>query len=87
VDHKNGHKNISVSKDDEFDFSDTKDFDERNGYASVSFLTIPLKDREGNILGVLELVNALNSRKKALLPFDNNLQQLMESFSSLATPL
>ncbi|MBC8333918.1 MAG: GAF domain-containing protein [Anaerolineales bacterium] len=76
---------VDAYKDDEFDFSDTKDFDERTGYASVSFLTIPLKDSEGNILGVLELVNALNSRKKALIPFDNNLQQLMESFSSLAS--
>jgi uncharacterized membrane protein (DUF106 family) len=37
------------------------------------------------VLGVLQLINALDSRKKVLIPFDSNLQQLMESFSSLAS--
>jgi len=70
---------------DDFDFSGTKEFDERTGYMSVSFLTIPLKNNDGNVLGVLQLINALDSRKKTLIPFDSNLQQLMESFSSLAS--
>ena len=70
---------------DEFDFSGTKEFDERTGYLSISFLTIPLKSNEGKVLGVLQLINALDSRKKVLIPFDSNLQQLMESFSSLAS--
>jgi len=30
------------------------------------------------------LINALDSRKRILIPFDKNLQQLMESFSALA---
>ncbi|HSQ39108.1 MAG TPA: GAF domain-containing protein, partial [Anaerolineales bacterium] len=68
----------------EFDFSGTRAFDRTNGYQSTSFLTIPLKNGEGNVLGVLQLINALNS-KREILPFDKNLQQLMESFSSLAT--
>lgn len=68
----------------EFDFSGTRAFDRTNGYQSTSFLTIPLKNSEGNVLGVLQLINALNS-KREILPFDKNLQQLMESFSSLAT--
>jgi len=70
---------------DEFDFSGTREFDERTGYLSVSFLTIPLKNNEGEILGVLQLINALDSRKRTIIPFDKNLQQLMESFSSLAS--
>lgn len=36
------------------------------------------------MLGVLQLINALNSRRE-IISFDSNLQQLMESFSSLAT--
>ncbi|MCP4139517.1 MAG: GAF domain-containing protein [Chloroflexi bacterium] len=68
-----------------FDFSDRKDFDERTGYLSISFLTIPLKNTEGKILGVLELTNAFDAKKKIFTPFDSNLQQLMESFSSLAS--
>ena len=78
--------NVEDSFDDErFDFSGTREFDERTGYISTSFLTIPLKNKEGKVLGVLQLINALDSRKKTLISFDNNLQQLMESFSSLAT--
>ena len=68
----------------EFDFSLTRAFDKTNGYQSISFLTIPLKNSEGKVLGVLQLINALNS-KREIVPFDQNLQQLMESFSSLAT--
>ena len=68
----------------QFDFSGARDFDEEYNYASVSFLTIPLKNSTGEVQGVLQLLNALDSRKKQLVPFDSNLQQLMESFSSLA---
>lgn len=68
----------------EFDFSGTRAFDRTNGYQSISFLTIPLRNSQGKVLGVLQLINALNSRRE-IIPFDANLQQLMESFSSLAT--
>ena len=68
----------------DFDFSGTRAFDRTNGYQSISFLTIPLKGAEGKVLGVLQLINALNS-KREIIAFDKNLQQLMESFSSLAT--
>ncbi len=68
----------------DFDFSGTRAFDRTNGYQSISFLTIPLKGNEGKVLGVLQLINALNS-KREIIPFDKNLQLLMESFSSLAT--
>jgi hypothetical protein len=69
----------------QFDFSGARDFDEQHNYASVSFLAIPLKNSTtGEVQGVLQLLNALDSGKKKLVPFDSNLQQLMESFSSLA---
>jgi GAF domain-containing protein len=71
-------------EDQEFDFSGAKEFDARTGYQSISFLTIPLKNNEGKVLGVLQLLNALDSRRKMLVSFDSNLQQLMESFSLLA---
>jgi len=68
----------------QFDFSAARDFDEEHNYASVSLLTIPLKGSTGEVQGVLQLLNALDSRKKEIISFDDNLQQLMESFSSLA---
>lgn len=76
---------VDAYEDNTFDFSDTQAFDEQTGYLSVSFLVIPLKDNEGEILGVLELFNSHDPRRKIFIPFDKNLQQLMESFSSLAS--
>ena len=68
----------------EFDFAGTRVFDKLNGYQSISFLTIPLKNAEGRVLGVLQLINALNP-KHEIVAFDKNLQQLMGPFSLLAT--
>jgi len=72
-------------EDKKFDFSGTREFDQRTGYVSSSFLTIPLKDSEGKVQGILQLLNALDLTKKTIIPFDQNLQQLMSSFSSLAS--
>jgi RsiW-degrading membrane proteinase PrsW (M82 family) len=72
-------------EDEDFDFSSTREFDDRTGYASVSFLVIPLKNSQGEVQGVLQLLNAMDSKKRRLVAFDQNLQQLMESFSSLAS--
>ena len=41
-----------------FDFSGTRQFDERTGYRSQSFLAVPMKDHEGDVIGVLQLINA-----------------------------
>ena len=54
-------KLISIAdayKADEFDFSGTAIFDESTGYRSVSFLAVPLKNHEGDVIGVLQLLNA-----------------------------
>jgi RsiW-degrading membrane proteinase PrsW (M82 family) len=72
-------------EDKQFDFSGTMEFDRHTGYTSASFLTLPLKDSSGEVQGVLQLLNALDSKRKTIIPFDANLQKLMESFSSLAS--
>ncbi len=59
-------------------------FDEKSDYRSISYLTIPLKDSLGQVLGVLQLINAQDVESNQVVPFDPNLQQMMESFSSLA---
>ena len=52
--------------------------------APGSLLAIPLKNSAGAVLGVLELSNAKDAETGQPMPFDANLQQLMESYSSLA---
>jgi HAMP domain-containing protein/GAF domain-containing protein len=59
-------------------------FDEKTDYHSISYLTIPLKNNAGEVLGVLQLINAQDPETRQVIPFDLNLQQMMESFSSLA---
>lgn len=54
------------------------------GYMVKSMLTIPLKNSQGDVLGVLQLINAQDPDSGQIIAFDQNLQQMMESFSSLA---
>ena len=67
-----------------FDFSGTKAFDEKTGYLSKSFLTVPLKNHEDEIIGVLQLLNAQDIKTKKVIPFSDNVQKSVEALSSQA---
>ncbi|MDX8378825.1 MAG: HD domain-containing phosphohydrolase [Gallionella sp.] len=67
-----------------YDFSGTQDFDTRTGYRSQSFLTVPMSDHEGEVIGVLQLINAQKVASGAIIPFSVNDQQLVESLASQA---
>lgn len=47
-----------VYKVDVFNFSGMRRFDEQYGYHSQSLLTVPMRDHEGEVIGVLQLINA-----------------------------
>ncbi|OYY93043.1 MAG: phosphohydrolase [Hydrogenophilales bacterium 28-61-23] len=68
----------------EFDFSGTRRFDALNGYRSRSFLTVPMKDHEERVIGVLQLINALEPDAGGIIPFDRDDQYLVESLASQA---
>ena len=53
-------------------------------YSVASMLTMPLKNSANQVLGVLQLINAQDADTSQPMPFDENLQRMMESFSSLA---
>ncbi len=65
-----------------FDLSGTRAFDTKTGYRSKSFLTVPMVNHEGRVIGVLQLINA--RRGGAVVPFSAEDQQLVESLSSQA---
>jgi HD-GYP domain-containing protein (c-di-GMP phosphodiesterase class II) len=69
---------------DGFDFSGTKKFDEKTGYRSKSFLTVPMKNHENEIIGVLQLINAINPKTKEIASFTEAHQRLVESLASQA---
>ena len=66
-----------------FDFSGTRNFDKKTGYRSISFLTIPMKNHEGEIIGVLQLLNAQDESRK-VIAFTSEDQRLAESLASQA---
>ena len=66
-----------------FDFSGTKAFDERNGYRSQSFLTCPMVNNEGRVIGVLQLINARDDGG-TVIPFAPERQRIVEALASQA---
>ncbi len=66
-----------------FDFSGTRNFDKKTGYRSMSFLTIPMKNHDGEIIGVLQLLNARDT-SGTVTPFTVEDQRLAESLASQA---
>jgi HD-GYP domain-containing protein (c-di-GMP phosphodiesterase class II) len=83
------HQNATVNIEDSyntrnFDFSGTRKFDSETGYRSTSFLTIPLRNHENEIIGVLQLLNAMDRGSGAIVPFDPVSQRLTEALASQA---
>lgn len=69
---------------DEFDFTGTRGFDKKMGYRSKSFLTVPMTNHENEIIGVLQLINAINLKTREIRTFSVLDQQVVESLASQA---
>ena len=67
-----------------YDFSGTYDFDKSTGYHSQSFLAVPMKNHENDIIGVLQLINAKSPKSEDIIPFSEEDQHLVESLASQA---
>ena len=68
----------------DFDFSGTRRFDAGTGYRSRSFLTVPLKNSQNVVIGVLQLLNARDGASGAVIPFSGAIQPAIEALSSQA---
>jgi len=67
-----------------FDFSGTKVFDQKMSYRTISVLCVPLKDPAGQVIGVLQLINAQDPETRRVIPFDEHLNHLMGLLGLLA---
>lgn len=67
-----------------FDFTGTKKFDAKTGYRSRSFLSVPMRNHDNEIIGVLQLINALDAETRQVKSFSKDDQQLLESLASQA---
>jgi GAF domain-containing protein len=68
----------------EFDFAGPRAFDALTGYRSTSFLACPLVGSDQAVIGVLQLINALDPDSGQVIPFDRDLEQLLSAMASLA---
>jgi HD-GYP domain-containing protein (c-di-GMP phosphodiesterase class II) len=67
-----------------FDFNGTRNFDKKTGYRSKSFLTVPMKNHENEIIGVLQLINSQDPDSGEVVAFSDADQRLAESLASQA---
>lgn len=80
-------KNETIVIDDvyaetRFDLSGTKDFSDQTGFRTVSMLTVPLSPRSDEVVGVLQLMNALDPETGAVIPFPTELIRYVEALAA-----
>ncbi|MDO9105059.1 MAG: HD domain-containing phosphohydrolase [Methylovulum sp.] len=82
-----GNKTINILdayNDQLFDFSGTKAFDRQNNYHSKSFLAVPMKNHQGDIIGILQLINSIDKTDHSATGFDAISQHITEALASQA---
>lgn len=68
----------------EFDFTGARKFDKTTGYRSKSFLTLPLKNHDKDIIGCVQLINSIDSNTGEVVPFNDEDQMFAEFLATLA---
>ncbi|MGM0502670.1 MAG: HD domain-containing phosphohydrolase, partial [Bacillota bacterium] len=68
---------------DKFDFSGPKKYDSLTGYQTKSMLVVPMDNHEGEVIGVLQLINAKN-KSGEIIKFPTYLEQVVSFLASQA---
>ncbi len=72
-----------VYKQNMFDAEKTREIDKTNSYRSKSMVAIPLKNHEGEILGVIQLINAMD-KENNIISFSPEHIVMLNSLASQA---
>ncbi|MFZ5645397.1 MAG: HD domain-containing phosphohydrolase [Bacillota bacterium] len=67
-----------------FDFSGPRNYDKITGYRTKSMLVVPMENHESQIIGVLQLINAIDWVSGEVVPFEPGHQRVIESLASQA---
>jgi class 3 adenylate cyclase/DNA-binding NarL/FixJ family response regulator len=62
-----------VYTSDRFDFIGPREFDEATGYRTKSMLVLPVTDRNGRVVGVLQLINSIDPQTGEVVSFEGNI--------------
>ena len=68
---------------EEYDFSGPKNYDKMTGYHTESMLVVPMEDENGDVAGVLQLINAKDSEGNTI-PFKKEYEKVISSLASQA---
>ena len=81
------HKEVmnipDVYDTDRFDFTGPKNYDAMTGYHTGSMMAVPLVDADSRVVGVLQLINALDYAG-SIIPFDDENEEIVMALSSQA---
>ncbi len=72
-----------VYNDTRFDFSGPKKYDALTGYHTQSLLVIPIENNEDELIGVLQLLNAMDEEGN-VIPFDSEYEIIIRSLGAQA---
>ena len=67
-----------------FDLSGTKRFSEESGIRTISMLTVPMVPREGEVIGVVQFINALDPHSGAVTVFPPELLRMLQAMAAQA---
>ena len=67
----------------EFNFQGPKNYDKMTGFHTESMMVFPLPDLQGNVIGVIQLINARDQENK-IIQFDPNLEFVFRSIANIA---
>jgi HD-GYP domain-containing protein (c-di-GMP phosphodiesterase class II)/DNA-binding response OmpR family regulator len=73
-----------VYQETRFDLSGTRRFDAASHYRTISMLTVPMAPRNGEVIGVLQFINALEPGSGAVVPFSTEILVLVEALAAQA---
>ncbi|MEE8348669.1 MAG: HD domain-containing phosphohydrolase [Acidobacteriota bacterium] len=73
-----------IYKTEGFDFSGAHTYDAETGYRTKSMLVIPMKNHESEVIGVLQLVNAVDPDTRDVMPFNPDRIDPVASLASQA---
>jgi signal transduction histidine kinase len=74
-----------VSKHEDHDFSGPRVFDQKFNYRTQSMLLVPMKNKDEEVIGVIQLLNARKpGEPKKAIPFSNETVRWIQSLASQA---
>ena len=83
----NFHQSVNIAdvyRADVFSFSGMRTFDQTFGYRSKSILTVPMTDHAGDLVGVLQLINAQDRETGEIRTFSDTDQRFIEALAGQA---